>query len=327
MAVKKLSELTALTTAADGDLFLVNDVSEAADVDKPKKITATNLKAYTSADLTASLGLIDGLGFAPQFRLSLTSGNPTDTADKTSSGTVYYTPYGGNAIQLYNGTNWEVFALSELSLALTATVDKNYDIFIDYNAGTPQMILGSAWTDANTRADALAYQNGRLIKSGTAAYLYVGTIRADGTDTTIDSMAKRFVYNHYNKVYKPARAYLGTHVDGDQFVYWVSGDPNKTHIEWGYNSLATSRSDDSTHYGLADADLKRSLVTEGLADAWPTELQLVGNDNSDVIIYTNVSRVVIEDFSIGYSWAQVDVAVTTGLASLSYGMLYANLWM
>lgn len=202
MATKKLSDLTALTTADDADTLLISDASEALDIDKSKYITAANLKSYISGALTTAMALIDGVGITPQLRLSLVSGNPISLTDSSSVGTVYYTPYNGSAIQLYNGSNWEVFALSELSLSLTATQDKNYDIFIDYNAGTPQMVLGTAWTNDTTRADALAYQNGRLVKSGTAAYLYVGTIRANGTNTTIDTEALRYVYNYYNRIRK-----------------------------------------------------------------------------------------------------------------------------
>ena len=43
---------------------------------------------------------------SPNGRLTLTSGTPVTTNDVTAATTIYYTPYKGNAIQLYNGTNW-----------------------------------------------------------------------------------------------------------------------------------------------------------------------------------------------------------------------------
>lgn len=141
-----------------------------------------------------------GVCITPQFRLSLTTGDPIGT--NTSGGTLYYVPYNGNAIQLYDGASWQVFASAELSLALSVTAEKNYDVFVDYNGGNPTLRLSSAWTNDTTRADALAYQNGRLVKSGTPAYLFVGTIRASASNTTADSVTQRFVWNMYNRLFR-----------------------------------------------------------------------------------------------------------------------------
>lgn len=69
-------------------------------------------------------------------RLTLTSGTPVLTSNVTAATTVYFTPYLGNRISLFNGTNWPTFSFSEISVAVPSTVYRLFDIFIYSNAGT-----------------------------------------------------------------------------------------------------------------------------------------------------------------------------------------------
>jgi len=55
----------------------------------------------------------------PGGRLTLTSGTPVTTSDVTAATSVYYTPYVGNKISLYNGWEWIFHEFSELSLSLS----------------------------------------------------------------------------------------------------------------------------------------------------------------------------------------------------------------
>jgi len=154
----------------------------------------------------------------PEFcegRLTTESGVPQSITDRTAQGTIYFTPstHSGVAttsgkITLYNGSALVLLSFTELSLALTLTSGKNYDVFVDYNSGTPQLVLSAAWTNDTTRADALGVQNGIIVKSGTSAYRWVGTIRASGANVTADSGGgtttqvggQRFVWNAYNQL-------------------------------------------------------------------------------------------------------------------------------
>ena len=137
------------------------------------------------------------------FRLTLTSGTPVTTSDVTSAGTVYCAPYKGNAIALYDGTNWNIRTSAEFSLALSGlTSGKPYDVFCYDNAGTPTLEF-LVWTDDTTRATALASQDGVLVKSGAATRRYLGTFYTTGTTTTEDSATKRFLYNYYHRVARP----------------------------------------------------------------------------------------------------------------------------
>ncbi|MBI5369076.1 MAG: hypothetical protein HZA54_18720 [Planctomycetes bacterium] len=128
-------------------------------------------------------------------RLTLTTGVPVTTADVTAAGTLYFTPYQGNRVALYDGAAWALATFTERSLALTLTSGKNYDVFLYDNSGTLTLELSAAWTNDTTRADALALQDGVYVKSGATTRRYLGTIRASGTNVTEDSAARRFVWN------------------------------------------------------------------------------------------------------------------------------------
>ncbi len=147
-------------------------------------------------------------------RLTLTSGTPVTSSDVTSAGTIYFTPYKGNKVALYDGSQWILFSFAERSLALSVAVDTNYDVFLYNNAGTLTLEL-SGWSNSaagtsvrfasGTYASNLPTQDGVYVKStnGTAidaTRRYVGTIRGSGSNVTEDSLLKRFVFNAENKV-------------------------------------------------------------------------------------------------------------------------------
>lgn len=153
------------------------------------------------------------LGVTPGGRLTLTTGTPVTTADVTAAGTLYYTPYLHDRIRIFDGTRWKYYVFTERSLSLTLTSGENYDVFIYDNAGTLTLELSGAWTNDTTRADALTTQDSVYVKSGAATRLWLGTIRASGTNTTEDSAGgtttqvggKRYVWNYYNRVARHLR--------------------------------------------------------------------------------------------------------------------------
>jgi hypothetical protein len=103
-------------------------------------------------------------------------------------------------ISLYDGARWIPVPFAELSLNIGAyTASKPYDIWAYLNAGAVALD-STVWTNATTRATALAYQNGRLIKNGDATRFYLGTIYINGSGgETDDSVIKRNVWNYYNQ--------------------------------------------------------------------------------------------------------------------------------
>jgi len=143
-------------------------------------------------------------------RLTLTSGVPVTTADVTGATAIYFTPFRGAAIDLFDGTStWSTISFSETSIALgTLTAGANYDVFAYNNSGTLALELGPAWTNNTTRATALVLQNGVEVKSGATTRRYLGTFRTTSTTTTEDSGGgtttqvggKRFLWNRNNRV-------------------------------------------------------------------------------------------------------------------------------
>lgn len=151
-------------------------------------------------DAIASVALSAASRRVSDGRLTLSSVTPVTRADVTAATTVYFTPYNGNEIALYDGTAWAIFRFAELSLSLgTDAADTNYDVFAYNNAGVVA-IERLAWTSASARASPLALQDGVYVKSGTTTRRYLGTYRTTGTiGQTEDSTLKRFVWNQYNR--------------------------------------------------------------------------------------------------------------------------------
>lgn len=161
------------------------------------------------------LGLCNGVCNG---RLTTESGVPVSTSDRTSQGTLYFTPYNGNAISIFDGTRWKLYAFTERSLALTLTSGKNYDVFIYDNNGALTLELSAAWTSDTARSETLTLQDGVYVKTTNTSRRYLGTIRASGSNVIEDSAGgstsqtggKRFVWNCYNRVRRPVAVFDGT---------------------------------------------------------------------------------------------------------------------
>jgi hypothetical protein len=133
-------------------------------------------------------------------RLTLTSGTPITTSNVTGAGTIYFTPFRGNRIALYDGTRWRLYAFTEKSAALSGhTTNVPVDVFIYDNAGTLTLELVN-WTNGTTRATALTTQDGVYVKSGATTRRYLGTFCPTAAATTEDSDSRRFVWNYYNRI-------------------------------------------------------------------------------------------------------------------------------
>ncbi len=147
-----------------------------------------------------------GAGYPADGRLTLESGVPVSITDQLAKTTLYYTPYQGNMVALYNGSAWDVLTFSQLSLTLSGyTAGTNYDIFAYNNAGVVTL-ESLVWSNDTTRATALVRQDGVLVKSGAVTRRYLGTIHTANSNTCEDSAARRFVWNYYHRVLRILRA-------------------------------------------------------------------------------------------------------------------------
>jgi hypothetical protein len=202
---------------------------------------ASQLTAGTGITITNGPGSITisagatptaGPGGPPQGRLTLTSGVPVMSADVVGATSIYYTPYQGNAVPIWNGTAWVTSAFTQLTMAMSTTAHLSgnlYDLFI-YNTGSSLAIgAGPAWVSTTTRGsgagstqidqstglwtntNSITLTNG----SGTATVganeaTYVGTFYATANGQTTMQFAPApqnggtnnvlGVYNAYNRV-------------------------------------------------------------------------------------------------------------------------------
>ena len=141
--------------------------------------------------------------FTPQGRVTLTTGVPVITAASTTAQTtIYYTPYIGAYIPIWNGQKTVKTLFSELSQATTdstkspaaVAASKNYDIFVWNDASTIRATRGPAWSSDTSRGSGAGttqitrntdgyLTNTVAITNGPGAGLgtYVGTVRSNGS--------------------------------------------------------------------------------------------------------------------------------------------------
>lgn len=119
-----------------------------------------------------------------QGRLTLTSNTPVLSSNVTNATTLYYTPYTGSQISIWDGSKWSLRTFTELSLSLSGLpANTNYDVFIYDNNGT-LTLEAVAWSDSgagtSARASALSFLNGVRVKTSDKRK-YLGSFRTTST--------------------------------------------------------------------------------------------------------------------------------------------------
>lgn len=132
-------------------------------------------------------------------RLTLTSNTPVTTTDITGAGTLYWTPYKGSYVAIYNGSQWLTYQFSQLSITLASLAINCYDVFVSVSGSVPVLSL-LAWTNTTTRSINLVLLNGVYVQNGTSTNRYLGTIYISATGVTSDALAGRYVWNYYNRI-------------------------------------------------------------------------------------------------------------------------------
>lgn len=205
--VRLSGRVTGLSGLAAGSSYYVSATAGALTTTAPG-----NARFLGVADSTTSLVLApEQRGVGPnsfcQGRLTLTTGTPVTSSDVTGATTLYFAPFAGNQVSLFDGTRWITYTFTERSITLAAlTASTPYDVFMYDNAGTLTLEL-TAWTNATTRATALTTQNGVLVKTGATTRRYLGTVYINGSGgQTDDTVLKRYLYNYASRVVRDLRA-------------------------------------------------------------------------------------------------------------------------
>jgi hypothetical protein len=179
----------------------------------------------TKTAVRSTLGVGDAVD-RQGFRLTLTSGVPVTTSDVTSGSTLYACPYKGNEIALYSSSVWAVYESAQFSIALSGlTSGRPYDVFCYVSGSTPTLEV-LAWASDTTRATALTYQDGVLVKSGDATRRYLGTFYTTSATTTADSEANRYLWNYYHRVRRSTKVFEATNSWTYSTTTWRQANAN-----------------------------------------------------------------------------------------------------
>ena len=118
------------------------------------------------------------LRIIPQGRLTLTTAVPITTADVTAATVLYYTPYMGDSIPLFDGTRWKLQTFTEKSIKLsdTQTCTTSMGSTNLTVADSSQFMRGMNITGTNIAP-------GATISSITSATVVVMSLGASGTGT------------------------------------------------------------------------------------------------------------------------------------------------
>jgi hypothetical protein len=214
----------------------------------------------------------------PQGYLTPTSATPIITSDVSAATSIYYTPFMGNLVPVYDGTRWVLYEFSELTLTLASQhlASNIYDVFVFLNSGTLTIGTGPSWADgtsgsvtagscargtgtggaAITRTKGLWLNTAAMtMRNGSTTYsiaasraTYVGSLFIDSSagqvtcHTSYGQSRKWGVWNAYNR----------------QPIRLLAGDATAS---WTYNggSIRQSRGDTTnkltTFCGLSDAPI------------------------------------------------------------------------
>lgn len=178
--------------------FAVLVVSDASNDNKP---TLYYKLSAASADWSDPVPWPEGgsppIAHAPAGRVTLESGVPVSTSDQLAKTAIYWTPIDGGYAWFWDGTIWTPKQLAELSLPLDSNSGhtgyhqsgKNFDLFLDWNSGTPRLVSGPAWSNDTTRGYSLTRVNGILMNAATMTVRF-GT----GSGDTASIAAERLIY-------------------------------------------------------------------------------------------------------------------------------------
>lgn len=228
---------------------------------------------------------------APQGRLTLTSATPVISADVIAATSVYYTPYHGNLIPIYNGSSFTPTVFSELSLTLASQHAANtiYDVFAFSNSGVLTLVTGPAWSNST------ANSGSRGTGAGTTEYA-----RVQGFLTNAVQITGRNGSSTYT-----VPANQGTYV-GSIFIDATAGQVT-CHRSWG-----TNRKD-----GVSNAYNRVRILMKGGENtgwSWGTNSWRAVNDKP-----TSFSS---NSFNVGSGTTCNSIIVFTGLAEEEFRLEY-----
>ena len=158
----------------------------------------------------------------PQGYLTLTTLTPIIPSDVTAATSVFYTPYVGNLVPIYNGSSFNPTVFTELQLTLNAAhaASNIYDVFVFNNSGVPTVVTGPSWS-AGTSGSITAGSCARGTGAGGTALTRLNGVLTNTVQITGRNGATTYTIN----------ANLATYV-GSLFMDGTNGQIS-CHRSWG----------------------------------------------------------------------------------------------
>jgi len=235
------------TLGVTGATTLTGGLAASGTVTVPTQVSSDNsTKAASTAMVQAAIAanVASAVPFTPQGRLTLVSGTPVLIADEVAQTAIYYDPYVGSTIPVWNGSTFINTVFTELTLTLNTgnhLSGKVYDVFVFLNSGTPTIATSPAWTNTTTRNAAISLEQGiwtnnaiiTLINNATSyanipahQATYVGSFYATANGQTGVALKPAAATNGTNNIIGIFNAYNRvkiTALNRDSTISWVYG--------------------------------------------------------------------------------------------------------
>nr|WP_301293827.1 DUF2793 domain-containing protein [Nitrobacter winogradskyi] len=332
-----MSKLDLGGTAIVGFTVSAADIVNPADPAALDNLGGTTVgKALFTAANAADARAVTGVIYPPQGRLTLQSGVPVMTTAQSSKTTLYYTPYVGNQIPIYDGTKAVPTNFSELSTTTTDTTHNPaaigagevHDWFVWNDGGTLRLCHGPAWSNSTTRSagTALTRVSAGILVNAVAITSGPGSLQGTYVGTTTVNSISQFNF------------LPGTSASGGGFGYiglWNAYNRRPAHFfvrdsttNWSYTTAAWRAANNSTANSIAfvrglDEDGVEALYSL-LAFATSGAAQIgigIGLDETNAIAANATS--FVSYYSLGGNNQGPGVATYSGHPGIGYHYLQA----
>lgn len=262
-------------------------------------------------------------GHVCEGRLTFESGNPTHK-NKSAASVVYFTPFNGNKISLFDGNVWTIRTFNEISLSLASlSANTNFDIFLYEDSGS-LFLEAVPWSD-NVSPISKSRIEGVLVKEIDTTRLYLGTIRIGQTaGQSANTDQKRFCWNYYNRLsLKLASPYKlhQTHDSNTNGIWQPFNNDTTRHFEF----VVGTKEDDIDfsleglfwNLGAQNVRVGMSIDNVPFPGTWDADMWIENGNTAR--IYTSQS---MRSEELGYRFCQVLESTVNGNARFVAGRIW-----
>lgn len=247
----------------------------------------------TQLQLNATALAAMGALFTPQGRLTLSSTLPVMNADLTAQTTIYYLPFIGNLVPVYDGAAFQMKVLGAAGISLPLNASDNasgslYDVFAIVVSGVLVLAYGPAWTNSTTRSAAISQLSGTWVNTASIA------LRANGSSYgNIAANQATYLGTFYatangqtGMAFKPAAAGGGSNAILGLYNAYNQKMTRSRSLDstgsWTYNSATWRSADNSTSNritwvdGLGQSPVKATYTVQCGESAASAALAFIG---------------------------------------------------